>query len=108
MQPLVIGRDLRKGYPMSLLLFMIYLHGLEHRLKKTARKCGLTYFRPGEKVTQTISGIMYAGTDDNMQELMTIYGRGSHKLGLNFSAEKSEGINGEASFLKVQGKESRY
>lgn len=88
-------RVLKQGCPLSPILLMLYMAGLEKKLEETQLGFNLTHMLQGEMVQQRILGMLYADdhvlladNQTDMQQLINIRGQEGTDLGLNFSARK--------------------
>lgn len=96
-EPIEIQQGLRQGCPLSPLLFMLYLQGLEKKLERSGLGFNLSFFKQGEWIKQSLPGLMYADdivlmadSKEDLQELMDICGKEGDSLGLKFSKENRQ------------------
>ncbi|KAG0424540.1 hypothetical protein HPB47_028249 [Ixodes persulcatus] len=95
-EPIKATRGLRQGCPLSPLLFMLYIAGLERALEDSRLGFRMCYGEEGRQVDQRIPALIYAddvvlmaGSLEELQELLDTCGEEGTTLGLTFNPSKS-------------------
>ncbi|KAH8021721.1 hypothetical protein HPB51_016385 [Rhipicephalus microplus] len=96
----MVTRGLKQGCPLSPLLYMIYVSGLEHMLLASSMGFSFTHLDDGMPVTWKLPGLVYADdvkllaeSPTNLQQPVTLAATYLYHLDLAFNAKKSAALN---------------
>ncbi|KAH6948250.1 hypothetical protein HPB50_023300 [Hyalomma asiaticum] len=94
-RPVMVTRGLKQGCPLSPLLYMIYVSGLEQTLLASCIGFSFTHLYGGTPVTWKLPGLVYADdlvllaeSPTDLQQLVTLAATHLYHLDLTFNAKK--------------------